>query len=313
MASDFHLPVLCKEAVSGLNIRPDSIVLDMTLGRAGHSSEMLRLLKTGFLYAIDKDDTAISYSAEVLSKISDRFRIYKGAFSEMTDYLLADKVQEADSILFDIGVSSPQFDNPERGFSYRFDGPLDMRMNLEQSLTARQVVNTYSEERLREIFYRYGEDPNSGRIAHQIVKVRDEKPIETTFQLVEVIKSALPSFILNKKGHPAKQTFQAIRYEVNDEFGELTEGLKKAIEFLSIGGRCAVITFNSLEDRTVKDLFKEYTSYPSYNRHLPPVIDQEPLKYRLITKKPIVPSEEEKADNPRSDPAKLRIIERTRK
>lgn len=313
MASDFHLPVLCKEAVSGLSIRPDSTVVDMTLGRAGHSSEMLKLLKNGFLYAVDKDDTAISYSTKVLSKISNRFKIYKGAFSEMTDYLLADDVKEADAILFDIGVSSPQFDNPERGFSYRFDGPLDMRMNLEQTLTAKQVVNTYSEEKLREIFYKYGEDPNSGRIAHQIVAAREEKPIETTFQLVEVIKSSLPSFVLNKKGHPAKQTFQAIRYEVNDELGELTNGLKKALDFLSIGGRCAVITFNSLEDRTVKDLFKEYASYPPTNRHLPPVINQEPLKYRLVTRKPISPSEEEIADNPRSEPAKLRIIERTRK
>lgn len=313
MASDFHLPVLCKEAISGLNIKSDSICVDMTLGRAGHSREMLKLLKHGFLYASDKDDTALSYSSSVLSKVSSNFKLYKVAFSQMTEALKKDGVEQADAILFDIGVSSPQFDNPERGFSYRFNGPLDMRMDLEQSLTAEKVINTYSEEQLRDIIYRYGEDMSAPKIAKAIVMARKQKPIKTTFELVDVIKGCLPSFILNKKGHPAKQTFQAIRYEVNDELGELKRGLVSALDFLSIGGRCAIITFNSLEDKTVKDLFKEYAVNPPTNRHLPSLIDQPQLKYRLVTRKPIAPSQEEININPRSESAKLRIIERTRK
>ncbi len=313
MASDFHLPVLCREAINGLNIRPDSICVDMTLGRGGHSKEMLKLLKSGFLYACDKDETAISYSSKVLGEVSNRFKIYNGAFSEMTSFLKADGIDSADAILFDIGVSSPQFDNPERGFSYRFDGPLDMRMDLNQSLTARDVVNTYSEEKLKEIIYKYGEDVSAPRIAKGICLAREKKPINTTLELVDVIKKSLPSFVLNKKGHPAKQTFQAIRYEVNNELGELENGLKEAVEFLNVGGRCAIITFNSLEDRTAKDLFRSYTSYPPSNRHLPPDVNQEPLKYRLISKKPIIPSPEEMEINPRSESAKLRIIERIKK
>jgi 16S rRNA (cytosine1402-N4)-methyltransferase len=313
MESEFHRPVLCLQAIAGLNIRPDSICVDMTLGRAGDSVKMLAIAKKGFLYAIDKDEEALDYSLKALSKVGSNFRLFHGPFSQMTEMLQAQGIQEADAILFDIGVSSPQFDNADRGFSYRMEGPLDMRMDQSQKLTAAEVVNTYSEERLRQIITEYGEDPSAYKIAHAIVLARAKKPIATTTELSEIVKGCLPSFVLNKKGHPAKQTFQAIRYEVNAEPSELKTGVTKALAFLALGGRLAVITFNSLEDRIVKDLFKEKTSYPSENRHLPPDLDRPPLAYRLINNKPIVPSEEEMEENPRSRSAKLRIIERTMK
>ena len=310
MEYDFHIPVLCKEAIDLLNIQPNSICIDMTLGRAGHSSKILEKIPEGYLYATDKDTDAISYSTKKLETIRNNFKIYHLPFSKVIAQLKQDGITQVDCILFDIGVSSPQFDDPSRGFSYRFDSKLDMRMNKDQKLSAYEVVNTYSEEELRHIISYYGEDPYAYKIARQIVINRQEKPIETTFQLVDAIKQALPSYILNKKGHPAKQTFQAIRYEVNNEIYELENGLKEAIEFLSVNGRCAIITFNSLEDKIVKDIFKSYTSRPSVNRNQPPVLNQEPIKYTLVTRKPIVPSQEELKNNPRSEPSKLRVIER---
>lgn len=310
MEYDFHIPVLCKEAIDLLNIQPNSICIDMTLGRAGHSSKILEKIPKGYLYATDKDTDAISYSTKKLETIRNNFKIYHLPFSKVIAQLKQDGISQGDCILFDIGVSSPQFDDPSRGFSYRFDSKLDMRMNKDQKLSAYEVVNTYSEEELRHIISYYGEDPYAYKIARQIVINRQEKPIETTFQLVDAIKQALPSYILNKKGHPAKQTFQAIRYEVNNEIYELENGLKEAIEFLSVNGRCAIITFNSLEDKIVKDIFKSYTSRPSVNRNQPPVLNQEPIKYTLVTRKPIVPSQEELKNNPRSEPSKLRVIER---
>ncbi len=310
MEYDFHIPVLCKEAIDLLNIQPNSICIDMTLGRAGHSSKILEKIPEGYLYATDKDTDAISYSTKKLETIRKNFKIYHLPFSKVIAQLKQDGVLQADCILFDIGVSSPQFDDPSRGFSYRFDSKLDMRMNKDQKLSAYEVVNTYSEEELRHIISYYGEDPYAYKIARQIVINRQDKPIETTFELVDAIKQALPSYILNKKGHPAKQTFQAIRYEVNNEIYELENGLKEAIEFLSVNGRCAIITFNSLEDKIVKDIFKSYTSRPSVNRNLPPLLNEEPIKYNLVTRKPIVPSQEELKNNPRSEPSKLRVIER---
>lgn len=310
MAYTHHVPVLCQEAISLLDIKENSVCVDMTLGRAGHSSKMLELIPHGFLYATDRDLEALDYSKGRLSSIRDNFRLYHLPFSRFVDALKEDGITTANCILFDIGVSSPQFDDPSRGFSYRYDVPLDMRMDQTQTLTAWQVVNTYSYEELKHIISYYGEDPFANKIALKIVTVREVKPITTTFQLVEVIKSALPSFVLNKKGHPAKQTFQAIRYEVNKEMQELEIGLRKAVEFLDVGGRCAVITFNSLEDKIVKDIFKSYTSYPSVNRNSPPILNQQPLKFELVTRKPIVPSKEELENNPRSEPSKLRVIER---
>lgn len=313
MDSNYHVPVLFKPAIEGLKLKDDSIVLDLTLGRAGHSSIILSTIKNGHLYAIDKDETALKFSRQRLSKIGDNFTLFQGNYSDFTDMLKRQGLNEADAILLDIGVSSPQFDNPERGFSYRYDSRLDMRMNCNQKLDAYYVVNNYSEEHLRKIIFDYGEDKSAGKIARAIVKARINKPIETTFELVDIIKSCLPYFILNKPGHPAKQTFQAIRYEVNQEIEELKNGLVKAIEFLSVGGRLAIITFNSLEDKIAKRVIKGFTQAPSTNRHMPPILEPKKIEFKNITRKPIIPTEKEITDNPRSKSAKLRIIERISK
>jgi len=313
MDSNYHVPVLFKPAIDGLKLKDDSIVLDMTLGRAGHSSIMLSHIRKGHLYAIDKDETALNYSRERLAKIGSNFTLFQGNYSEFTDILRKEGINEADAILLDIGVSSPQFDNPDRGFSYRFDSRLDMRMNCHQELDAYYVVNNYTEDHLRKIIYEYGEDKSAAKIARAIVKSRSIRPIETTFELVDVIKSCLPYFVLNKPGHPAKQTFQAIRYEVNQEIEELKTGLTKAINFLSLHGRLAIITFNSLEDKIAKNIIKEFTQLPSTNRHMPPNLNVESIKFTRVTKKPIIPTDEEILNNPRSKSAKLRIIERTGK
>lgn len=313
MDSNYHVPVLFKPAIEGLKLTEKSVVLDLTLGRAGHSSLILSQIKKGHLYAIDKDQTAIDFSRKRLSKIGDNFTLFKGNYSEFTDMLRAKGIYQADAILMDIGVSSPQFDNPDRGFSYRYDSRLDMRMNSDQKLDAYYVVNNYTQDQLRKIIFEYGEDKSAGRIARAIVKAREIKPIETTFELVDVIKSCLPNFILNKPGHPAKQTFQAIRYEVNQEIEELKVGLVRAIEFLSVDGRLAIITFNSLEDKIAKHIIRDFTQAPPTNRHMPPVLEPKIIKYKNVTRKPIAPSEKEIIDNPRSKSAKLRIIERTRK
>lgn len=310
MESNKHIPVLQNEAIAGLNLKDDSVAIDMTLGRAGDSSRILRAIPNGHLYAVDKDEEAIVYSQKVLYQIGSNFTLIHSAFSLAIPKLREEGLVGADAILFDIGVSSPQFDNPGRGFSYREDGPLDMRMDQEQKLTAYDVVNTYSESELRHIILEYGEDRSAPAIAHAIVKAREQRPIRTTLELVEVIKSALPSFILNKKGHPAKQTFQAIRYEVNQEEQELKKGLQEALGFLNIHGRVAVITFNSLEDRIVKNAFKEVSSYPPVNKYEPVPVDLKPLGYELVTRKPIEPSPEELESNPRSRSAKLRIIQK---
>ena len=310
MPSNKHVSVLQKEAIDGLNLKIDSKVIDMTLGRGGDSSKILEIIKEGHLYACDYDQDALDYSSSILSKIGNNYSLYHSPYSKMIDLLKEEGVNKVDAILLDIGVSSPQFDNPERGFSYRFDGKLDMRMDLSSSFTAYDIVNTYSEKELRDLIFKYGEDRSAPLIAKAIVKRREEKPIETTLDLVDVIKSALPSFILNKKGHPAKQTFQALRYEVNGEIKELEIGLKKGIEFLSSKGRLAIITFNSLEDRIAKNIFKEYTQKEEVNKFLPVDNSLKPIEYRLITRKPIEPSSKELEDNPRSHSAKLRIIER---
>lgn len=312
MDSNKHVPVLQKEAIDGLALHEDSIVLDMTLGRGGDSSEILKRIPNGFLYSCDKDITALQYSQDLLQKIGKNYCLHQGNYSDFIPFLKKEKnLKGADAILFDIGVSSPQFDNPERGFSYKEDGPLDMRMDLSQSLTAEKVVNTYSEAQLKHIILEYGEDRSAGRIAHAIVEARKKKPITRTVELADIIVNALPSFIRNKKGHPAKQTFQAIRYEVNNEEGELIKGVKEALSFLNLHGRVAVITFNSLEDRIVKRIFKEVAVPKEVDKYAPIDPKEEKLSYSLVTRKPIEPSEEELKVNPRSHSAKLRIIERT--
>ena len=260
MKSNEHKPILLNEVIEGLDIKSDGVYLDLTLGRAGHSKEILkRLSLNGLLIGIDQDEEAISYSRVELSKISNRYKIVKSNFSNIKNILSDLNISTLDGALFDLGVSSPQFDEDYRGFSYRFNNKLDMRMDLSSSLTAYDVVNTYSFKELLRVFKEYGEDKYSYNIAKNIVKERDIKPIVTTFDLVDIIKRSKPLKELNKVGHPAKQIFQAIRIEVNNELNVLKKALEDVINSLNINGRVCVITFHSLEDRIVKNLFKKYS------------------------------------------------------
>lgn len=305
-----HIPVLLEETINGLNINPNGIYVDATLGRGGHSSQVLKSLKNGkgHLYCFDQDEQAIVESRERLESISDNFTIIHDNFENLESRLNELGISRIDGIMFDLGVSSAQFDDADRGFSYRFDAKLDMRMNKNTNLTAEIVVNTYSLADLAKMFREYGEEPYAYNIAKEIVKQRQIKPISTTFELVDVIKKALPRKVLNKKGHPAKQSFQAIRIEVNNELGVLKNGLRAACSMLNVNGRVAVITFHSLEDRIVKNIFKELCDEGEGSRYLP-VEKVDPL-FQLVNRKPILPSESELENNSRSHSAKLRIIER---
>lgn len=314
MKSNEHKPILLNEVIEGLDIKSDGVYLDLTLGRAGHSKEILkRLSLNGLLIGIDQDEEAISYSRVELSKISNRYKIVKSNFSNIKNILSDLNISTLDGALFDLGVSSPQFDEDYRGFSYRFNNKLDMRMDLSSSLTAYDVVNTYSFKELLRVFKEYGEDKYSYNIAKNIVKERDIKPIVTTFDLVDIIKRSKPLKELNKVGHPAKQIFQAIRIEVNNELNVLKKALEDVINSLNINGRVCVITFHSLEDRIVKNLFKKY-SVVEGNRinDFKKAKDIEEANFIEINKKVIVPSEEEIINNPRSKSAKLRILKRVR-
>ena len=314
MKSNEHKPILLNEVIEGLDIKSDGVYLDLTLGRAGHSKEILkRLSLNGLLIGIDQDEEAISYSRVELSKISNRYKIVKSNFSNFKNILSDLNISTLDGALFDLGVSSPQFDEDYRGFSYRFNNKLDMRMDLSSSLTAYDVVNTYSFKELLRVFKEYGEDKYSYNIAKNIVKERDIKPIVTTFDLVDIIKRSKPLKELNKAGHPAKQIFQAIRIEVNNELNVLKKALEDVINSLNINGRVCVITFHSLEDRIVKNLFKKY-SVVEGNRinDFRKAKDIEEANFIEVNKKVIVPSEEEIINNPRSKSAKLRILKRVR-
>ena len=314
MKSNEHKPILLNEVIEGLDIKSDGVYLDLTLGRAGHSKEILkRLSLNGLLIGIDQDEEAISYSRVELSKISNRYKIVKSNFSNIKNILSDLNISTLDGALFDLGVSSPQFDEDYRGFSYRFNNKLDMRMDLSSSLTAYDVVNTYSFKELLRVFKEYGEDRYSYNIAKNIVKERDIKPIVTTFDLVDIIKRSKPLKELNKVGHPAKQIFQAIRIEVNNELNVLKKALEDVINSLNINGRVCVITFHSLEDRIVKNLFKKY-SVVEGNRinDFRKAKDIEEANFIEVNKKVIVPSEEEIINNPRSKSAKLRILKRVR-
>ena len=314
MKSNEHKPILLNEVIEGLDIKSDGVYLDLTLGRAGHSKEILkRLSLNGLLIGIDQDEEAISYSRVELSKISNRYKIVKSNFSNIKNILSDLNISTLDWALFDLGVSSPQFDEDYRGFSYRFNNKLDMRMDLSSSLTAYDVVNTYSFKELLRVFKEYGEDKYSYNIAKNIVKERDIKPIVTTFDLVDIIKRSKPLKELNKVGHPAKQIFQAIRIEVNNELNVLKKALEDVINSLNINGRVCVITFHSLEDRIVKNLFKKY-SVVEGNRinDFRKAKDIEEANFIEVNKKVIVPSEEEIINNPRSKSAKLRILKRVR-
>ena len=304
-----HIPVLLNEVIDGLNVKPQGIYLDLTLGRAGHSSEILkRLNKDGLLIGVDQDKEAIEESKIRLEKIASNFKIVKSNFVNIDQILNQLGIETVDGVLMDLGVSSPQFDESERGFSYRYDAPLDMRMDQEQKLTAKEVVNTYSEAELRSIFYEYGEDKFSSSVARNIVKYRQDKEIETTFELVDIIKRSKPAKELKKVGHPAKQIFQALRIEVNNELNVLKDTLNKIVTFLNHGGRLAVITFHSLEDKIVKKYFKDLTEVIGNRNNFPTEVEQK--DYILITRKGIKPSEEELERNPRSASATLRIIEK---
>lgn len=308
-----HISVLFHETVDMLNVKPDGIYVDGTLGRGGHAKLLISKLTTGHLYAFDKDEQALAESRENLKECLDKITMIHNDFSSMKEELKKYGIEHVDGIMMDLGVSSPQFDDPERGFSYRYDARLDMRMDREQELDAYQVVNTYELKDLIRILKTYGEEKYAVGIARAIVKRREAKPIETTFELVDVIKSALPNAILHKKGHPAKQTFQALRIEVNNELGALQKGLEEALDLLNVNGRCAIITFHSLEDRIVKNTFKDYSSAPYVEPKLPVKQSQiEQASFQLINRKPVVAMEEELEENHRSHSAKLRGIERVK-
>ena len=308
-----HVSVLLNEAIDALNVKKDGIYVDLTLGRGGHSKEILKRLTTGHLYAFDKDDEAIEESKKNLEEFSKKITIIRDDFRNFRQNLENLGVKKVDGILLDLGVSSPQFDEGNRGFSYRENSRLDMRMDTRQKLTAFDVVNTYSVGELTRIFREYGEDKYSYQIARKIVEKRQQKPVETTLELVEIIKASKPQKELAKKGHPAKQIFQALRIEVNDELGALKDALKDALEVLNIGGRIVVITFHSLEDRITKVMFQNVSKVEGTRKNVfaLPTKEDEP-DFKLVNNKVILPSEKEQETNPRSKSAKLRAIERVK-
>ena len=308
-----HYTVMKTETVDGLNIRPDGIYVDCTLGGAGHSEYLLQQLNTkGHLYAFDQDQTAIDHATKRLAPFVDKGQVtfIKSNFRFLKEALAEQGVTKVDGILYDLGVSSPQLDEADRGFSYHQDAPLDMRMDQSAPLSAYHVVNEYSYAELVKIFFRYGEEKFSKQIAREIERVRELKPIETTGELVEIIKTAIPAPARRQGGHPGKRIFQAIRIAVNNELGVIEESLEQAVPLLNKEGRLSVITFHSLEDRIVKNIFKEYSTAQDLPPGIPMIPEEFQPELKLITRKPIVPSEQELAENNRSRSAKLRIVEK---
>ncbi len=305
-----HRPVLLEPCIQALQIRPDGIYLDGTLGRAGHSREILRSLTTGRLICVDRDQAALDAAPDILGEQMDRVTLVHGNFEEI-DQICADlDLPGVDGMLFDLGVSSPQLDDPERGFSYMQDAPLDMRMDQTQALTAEQIVNQWPEEELKSVLWRYGEERYSGAIAKAIVRRREQRPIHSTLDLVQVIKSALPAASLREKQHPAKRSFQAIRIAVNDELGSVECMMARAVPLLNPGGRLAVLTFHSLEDRIVKTSMAQWAKGCTCPPDFPVCICGKTPVVRLITKKPITASPQELIENPRARSAKLRVAEK---
>ena len=305
-----HKPIMLKECLDGLNIKEDGIYFDGTLGGAGHSKEILKRIPKGLLIAVDKDDDALKVATKRLSEISNNFKTVKSDFKQFNKVLDDLGVDKVDGVLLDLGVSSYQLDNEERGFSYRFDAKLDMRMDRTQDFSAYEVVNEYTEEQLSKIFFEYGEEPFSKKIAKNIVIARQNKKIETTFELVDIIKQSMPKKVLMTKGHPAKRIFQAIRIEVNHELDSLDKVIKDMIDRLNKHGRIAIITFHSLEDRIVKNIFKEYSTDCICPKELPVCVCNHKASIKLITRKPIIAGDEEQKENTRSTCAKLRIAEK---
>ena len=304
-----HISVLLNEAIAGLNLKEDGIYIDATLGYAGHSSHILKKITRGCLFAFDQDEEAINYSKEKLSRIAINFTIIKSNFVNMKDELIKRNVEKVDGILFDLGVSSPQLDEVDRGFSYHYDAKLDMRMDRSKSFSAYDVVNSYSEAELIRIFYKYGEEKYSKSIARNIVKYRESKHIETTLELVDIIKDSIPEKAKREK-HPARRIFQAIRIEVNHELDILDKAINDSMSLLNVGGRLCVITFHSLEDRIIKNIFKEKVMVDKVIKGLPNIPDEYLPDFKLVNNKAIVPTKEELENNPRARSAKLRIIER---
>ena len=310
MSEFHHVSVLLQECLEGLNIRPEGIYVDGTLGGAGHSSRIAERLTTGRLIGIDRDPVALAAAGERLKPWKDRVTLVHSNFCEIKQVLSDLQIPGVDGILLDLGVSSPQLDDGQRGFSYMADAPLDMRMNGEDALTAREVVNTWPQEELKRILYTYGEERYAPQIASAICRRREEAPIETTLELVDIIRSAMPAAALREKQHPAKRSFQAIRIAVNDELGSVEKVMADAIPLLNPGGRLAVITFHSLEDRIVKNAMTEAAKGCTCPPNFPVCVCGKKPQVKLISRKPIVSGAAELAENPRARSAKLRVCEK---
>ncbi len=305
-----HESVLLHEAVEALAIRPGGVYVDGTLGRAGHSLEIVKRLTTGRLIGIDRDAAALEAAPKRLEGYMDRVTLVRGNFAQLDELLAEAGVSAVDGFLFDLGVSSPQLDDAQRGFSYMKDAPLDMRMDTSQALTAHQVVNTWPKEALRDILYRYGEERYAPAIAEKIVRAREQKPVETTLELVDIIRSAMPPAALREKQHPAKRSFQAIRCAVNGELEAVAQVIDAAVPYLSPGGRLAVISFHSLEDRIVKTGFQTWCRGCTCPPDFPVCVCGKKPTLKLVSRKPILPSPEEIERNPRARSAKLRVAEK---
>lgn len=304
-----HYSVLLKESIDGLNIKDGGTYVDCTLGYAGHSKVILEKNKKGKLFAFDEDENAVKYSKEALSSIGDNFTIFKENFANLKETLEKENILKVDGFLFDLGFSSPQIDDAKRGFSFKLNALLDMRMDTQNTLTAKDVVNTYSLEKLTDIFFKYAEEKYSKVIASAICKERKNKEIVTTFELVDIIQKAVGASYFYKN-HPEREIFQAIRIEVNNELSVIEKALPDAIDMLSKGGRICVITFHSLEDRLVKQIFKKYSEVDDILKGMIDIPDEYKPKIKIINKKPILPTDEEINENSRSHSAKLRIVER---
>ena len=310
MTEFHHVSVLLDECLEGLNIKPDGTYVDGTLGGAGHSSQIVKRLTTGHHIGIDRDPVALKAAGERLAPFGDKVTLVHSNFCEIKQVLEDLEIEGVDGILLDLGVSSPQLDDGSRGFSYMADAPLDMRMNSEDAMSAYDVVNTWSQDELKRILYDYGEERYAPRIAAAICNRRAEKPIETTLELVDVIRSAMPAQALREKQHPAKRSFQAIRIAVNDELGSVEKVMRDAIPCLNKGGRLAVITFHSLEDRIVKNAMADAAKGCTCPPNFPVCVCGKKPKVKLITRKPIVSGDEELERNPRARSAKLRVCEK---
>ena len=306
-----HRSVLLEECMEGLAIRPDGVYVDGTAGGAGHSAQIAsRLGEGGLLLALDQDETAVAVATERLSVFGERARVVRSNFQQVEEVCRELGIERIDGMLMDLGVSSYQLDTAERGFSYQADAPLDMRMDVRNPLTARTVVNDYSEEDIKRILFEYGEERFSARIASNIIRAREQAPIETTGELVEIIKRSIPAHARDGGHHPAKRSFQAIRIEVNAELDVIAPAIKSAVRLLNPGGRIAIITFHSLEDRIVKQAFAELASGCTCPKSFPVCVCGNKPKVKVVTRKPILPSAEELEVNPRSRSAKLRVAEK---